>query len=314
MNQAPLFSIVMPSFNQAQYLEQAIDSVLSQDYPRIEFFILDGGSKDRSVEIIKKYESHLAGWVSEKDNGQADAVNKGFARSTGDYLGWLNSDDLFEPGALTTAAQALEQHTQVGLVYGDVRSIDSDGHTFNVMRFGNWGLEELMCFKVIGQPGAFLRRSVQQRAGFLDASYHYLLDHHYWLLIAQQAPILYIPKILAAARYHPQAKNMSMHAHYIEDARRVAAWMENEPRLADVYQRLRPRIWAGAYRLGAHYLLDGNMPKEALKLYWQCLRLHPPTALGVAHRMVYAVLALMGLGKLKSIYLKAKRSRYGYRQ
>lgn len=314
MIEVPIFSVVMPSYNQAQYLQQAIESVLDQEYPGLEFFVLDGGSKDGSVDIIRKYEKHLSGWVSEPDKGQADAVNKGFARASGEYLAWLNSDDLFEPGALRFAAEMLQEHPEAGMIFGDVRSIDAEGETFNVMRFGNWGLDELMCFKVICQPGVFMRRSVQQKTGYLDASYHYLLDHHYWLMFAQQAPMVYIPKILAAARFHPLAKNMSKQGYYIEDAYRIVEWMQHEPGLAERFQRLRPRIWAGAYRLGAHYLLDGNQPKEALKLYWKCLLAHPSTALGVAHRMAYALLSLMGLGSLKSLFLRAKRSKYGYRE
>jgi glycosyltransferase involved in cell wall biosynthesis len=310
MTEYPLFSVVTPSYNQAQYLEKTIDSILSQGYPNLEYIIVDGGSKDGSVDIIRKYEKHLAWWVSEPDKGQAEAVNKGFARCTGTFLGWLNSDDLFEPGALLIAAEALLKHPVAGMVFGDVRSIDADGNTFNIMHFNSWGLEDLMCFKVIGQPGVFMRRAVQQQVGYLDASYHYLLDHHFWLLMLKMAPMVYIPKVLAAARFHPLAKNMSKHAYYQEDAYRIVAWMQEQPDLVDQYKRLQRKIWAGAHRLGAHYLLDGKQPGAALKLYWKSLLSDPPTALQESHRMLYAMLSLVGLSRLGPLYLKLKRRKY----
>ena len=126
MNQ-PKISIITPSFNQSEFLEFTIQSVLSQDYPDLEYIIVDGGSTDGSLEIIKKYEDRLAWWVSEKDQGQTDAINKGFARATGKYLAWLNSDDTYQPGALSKAAEYLESHPEVGLVYGETNYIDQDG-------------------------------------------------------------------------------------------------------------------------------------------------------------------------------------------
>ena len=106
----PLVSIITPSFNQASFLEQTLLSVLEQDYPNIEYWVIDGGSTDNSLEIIKKYEHRMAGWVSEKDRGQADGVNKGFAKATGQIIGWLNSDDLYYPGAIAGAVEAIQQH------------------------------------------------------------------------------------------------------------------------------------------------------------------------------------------------------------
>src|ERR1051325_2361432 len=123
-----LISIVTPSYHQARYIEETIQSVLSQDYPQIEYIIVDGGSTDGSVNIIKKYEDQLAWWTSEKDEGQTDAINKGFARAKGDILAWINSDDTYEPGAVTAAAQYLHEHPDVGMVYGDCNYIDRSGN------------------------------------------------------------------------------------------------------------------------------------------------------------------------------------------
>lgn len=122
----PLVTIVTPSFNQARFLEQTIQSVLNQDYPNLEYYIMDGGSTDGSVGIIQKYSDRLAGWISEKDRGQTDAINKGFARARGEILAWLNSDDTYEPGAVSAAVAALLAHPQAAAVYADCDFIDEN--------------------------------------------------------------------------------------------------------------------------------------------------------------------------------------------
>ena len=127
MTDVPLVSIITPSYNQARYIEATMQSVFMHDYPRIEYIIVDGGSTDGTVDIIRKYENKLAWWVSEKDKGQTDAINKGFARATGDILAWINSDDTYEPGAVSAAVQFLQEHPKVGMVYGDCNFINESG-------------------------------------------------------------------------------------------------------------------------------------------------------------------------------------------
>src|SRR5512136_2224736 len=124
----PTVSIITPSFNQAHFIEETIRSVLAQDYPNLEYIIVDGGSTDGSVEIIQKYAGHLAWWVSEKDKGHADALNKGFAHARGDILAWLNSDDTYYPGAVAEAVTYLQSHPETGMVYGDADLTDNAGH------------------------------------------------------------------------------------------------------------------------------------------------------------------------------------------
>jgi glycosyltransferase involved in cell wall biosynthesis len=125
MSEFPLVSIITPSYQQAAFLEQTMKSVLEQDYPNIEYLVADGGSVDGSVEIIQRYADRLAWWVSEKDHGQGEAINKGFTRAKGKYIAWVNSDDFYMPGAIRSAVAELEAHPDVGMVFGDVKVVES---------------------------------------------------------------------------------------------------------------------------------------------------------------------------------------------
>ena len=183
--------------------------------------VVDGASTDNSVDIIRKYESKLAWWVSEKDNGQADAINKGFARATGEVIAWLNSDDYYLAGTVSAAVKIFEEHPDVVLVYGNMLAVDEDGKTFNTLNYKQLTLEDLLCFQIIGQPAVFMRRSALQAAGGLDPTFHFMLDHHLWIRIAQQGKILHVDQTWAAARYHAEAKNIAKAAEFGRDAFRI---------------------------------------------------------------------------------------------
>jgi hypothetical protein len=310
MNDAPRVSIITPSFNQAAYLEHTLRSVLGQGYPDLEYLVVDGGSDDGSVEIIRHYADQLTWWVSEKDYGQAEAINKGFARATGEIIAWLNSDDLYLPGAVQGAVQAFQQHPECGMVFSDVRSIDENGKTFNIMRYGDWRLEDLMAFNIIGQPGVFMRRAVLEQAGTLDPDYHFLLDHHLWLRMAQAAPIQHVPGEWAAARFHAAAKNVAQAARFGQEAYRIEDWMQQQPALAEKFARNRRRILAAAHRFNARYLLDGGQAWPALRSYARSLITHAPTALKEWKRILYCFATLLGLGKIKDRYLARRNRQY----
>ncbi len=302
----PLVTIITPSFNQAQFLEATINSVLNQHYPNLEYMVLDGGSSDGSVEILKRYDTQLAWWVSEPDNGQADAFNKGLARAKGKYIGWLNSDDLYLSGSLQSAIQLLEDNPEVAFVFGNVQAIDASGNVTNIMRYEDWQLEDLMCFNIIGQPGVFMRRDLLQKVGGLDPSYHFLLDHHLWLRLALQGQMLFSSQTWSAARFHVAAKNVSQAALFGEEAFRIVEWMENDPAFSDLFLENQKKIYAGAHRMNARYLLDGGKNRAALKSYWQGLRCHFSTVIPEWHRMVFALLGMVGLGELKHVYLRLR--------
>ena len=204
-----LISIVTPSFNQDRYIEETIRSVLAQDQPEIEYMIVDGGSTDRTVDIIKKYEKQLAWWVSEKDQGQTAAINKGFARAKGEVLAWLNSDDTYEPGAVAAAAKYLQDHPNVGMVYGDCNYIDTSGDVigkFNAAqtnyRLLRWG------YTHIPQQSTFLRADLWRQVGPLDPSFYFAMDYDLWTRIASRAEIRYVPRTWANFRLHTAGKTI----------------------------------------------------------------------------------------------------------
>lgn len=311
MKPQPLVSIITPSFNQAAYLEQAMLSVLDQDYPRIEYWVMDGGSTDGSQEIIQKYQDSLAGWVSKRDKGQADGVNKGFNKAGGEIVGWLNSDDLYYPGAVSAAVKAFARHPEASFVFSDVESIDEHGKAFNLMHYGDWKLQDLMTFQIIGQPGVFMRRSVLEQAGYLDLSYHYLLDVHLWIRMALIAEPEYVPDTLwAAARIHSDAKNIAHAESFGGEAFRLANWLCEDERFSPLSEKLHNKIWAGAHRLNAFYLVEAGQYKQALKSYAQVLRLAPSLSVGAFRRMGYAVLGALGAQNLRQKYVSLRLKHY----
>jgi len=305
-----LVSIITPSFNQAAYLDQTMRSVLEQDYPRIEYIVVDGGSTDTSVDIIRKYESKLAWWVSEKDKGQADAINKGFAHATGEVIAWLNSDDYYLAGTVSAAVKIFEEHLDVVLVYGNMLAVDEDGKTFNTLNYKQLTLEDLLCFQIIGQPAVFMRRSALQSAGGLDPTFHFMLDHHLWIRIAQQGKIFHADQTWSAARYHAEAKNIAQAAEFGRDAFRILDAVAQDENLAPTLAKVNRRARASAYRVDARYLLDGGQPASALFAWMSALFIHPPTALARMNIFVSAILNLFGLGKLRSAILNKRKARH----
>lgn len=206
----PLVTIVTPSYNQANFLEATIRSVLEQDYPRIEHFIIDGGSTDGSLDIIMKYASRLAGWVSEKDKGQTDAINKGFARATGEILAWLNSDDTYEPGAVGAAVEALRGRPEVGMVYGEANYIDENGRVIGRFPAAQTDYTRLRRGYVhIPQQASFWRADLWKKIGPLDSSFYFAMDYDLWVRLARISTLQYLPgQVWANFRLHAGGKSV----------------------------------------------------------------------------------------------------------
>jgi glycosyltransferase involved in cell wall biosynthesis len=211
MTSLPLVSIITPSFNQARYLEATIQSVLGQDYPRIEYIIVDGGSTDGSVDVIKKYQDKLTWWVSEKDKGQTDAINKGFNRATGDILAWINSDDTYNPGAINQAVKYLGENPEVGLVYADCNFIDEEGRIIGKFNSAQTDFRKLREGYVhIPQQTMFFRAKYWKELGPLDPSFYFAMDYDLWIRIAAHAPFKYMAgKTWANFRLHTSGKTIA---------------------------------------------------------------------------------------------------------
>jgi glycosyltransferase involved in cell wall biosynthesis len=210
MTAQPLVSIITPSFNQARYIEATIQSVLTQDYSNIEYIIVDGGSTDETVEIIKKHEGRIAWWVSEKDKGQTDAINKGFARANGQILAWLNSDDTYEPGAISAAVKYLQEHPEVGMVYGDCNFINETGHVIG--KFGSAQTDYRLLrqgYAHIPQQTMFLRADLWKQVGPLDPSFYFAMDYDLWTRLAARTQLKYIPQTWANFRLHTTGKTIA---------------------------------------------------------------------------------------------------------
>lgn len=204
----PLVSIVTPSLNQARFLEETIRSVLGQDYPRLEYLVVDGGSIDGSLEIIRRYEDRLAWWISEPDRGQTDALNKGFARAKGEIFAWLNSDDAYLPGAVAEAVEYLQSHPEAGMVYGDANLVDEEGRVIGRFPARQTDYRRLLRGYVhIPQQATFFRAELWRRVGPLDPSFYFAMDYDLWVRIARLAPLRYHRRLWANFRLHARGKS-----------------------------------------------------------------------------------------------------------
>jgi glycosyltransferase involved in cell wall biosynthesis len=207
----PKISVITPSFNQGAFIEKTINSVLSQNYPNLEFIIIDGGSIDNTVEVIKKYEQHLAYWISEPDRGQSHAINKGMSKSTGVILTWLNSDDWYLQGTLQRFAELFQQNQDVGMVVGTGRIVDLTGNEIYYKEANpEINLNSLYHWLNGGnfmQPSSAYSRAAWELSGPIDESIHIALDLDLWLKMAKQGvKFLSINEIFSEALSHPNAK------------------------------------------------------------------------------------------------------------
>jgi glycosyltransferase involved in cell wall biosynthesis len=201
-------SVISPSLNQGAFLERTIRSVVDQDCPPFEYVVCDGGSTDETPDVLARYRDRLTA-VVEPDEGQADAVNKGIRLTSGDVIGWLNSDDVYAPGALARISAEFGARADVDVVYGDAHLLDAEDRVLGRYYTEPWSPTRLVERCILCQPAVFFRRRVVERFGLLDTRLQYALDYEYWLrLAAGGATFAYVPVILAGSRLHPAAKTV----------------------------------------------------------------------------------------------------------
>jgi glycosyltransferase involved in cell wall biosynthesis len=240
---APTISVVTPSYQQGEFLERTMLSVLGQEYPALEYYVQDGGSSDGSIEIMGRYESYLAGWATAPDQGQADAINRAFTNSTGEIMGWLNSDDLLLPGALAYVAQYFVDHPQVDVVYGNRLLIDADDGQIGAWILPRHDDDVLTVADYVPQETLFWRRRIWDAAGGeLDQGFSYALD---WDLLlrfqAAGARMVRLPRFLGAFRVHDEQKTSVTLLVGLEEMGRLRERVHGRPvPIDEVLRRLRP--------------------------------------------------------------------------
>lgn len=271
----PRVSIVTPSYNQSAFLGDTIRSVLNQDYPNLEYIIIDGGSTDGSVEIIRGFESRLAYWVSEQDAGQADAINKGWRRATGEIVAYLNSDDVYEPGAIRTAAEYLAAHPDTGMIYGHCYQLTQNGQRVGMLRALPFNLKTLLLHNGIMQATVFMRRSVLDGVGLLDTSLRHAMDYDLWLRIALRHRIDALSLPLAAFRAHAASKSFGEPQGFIRDLEKSLTRTFADPALPAELRALREQAMVNAYLMTILlcYGLDQETTGRAL---WEEMVQHFP--------------------------------------
>jgi glycosyltransferase involved in cell wall biosynthesis len=212
----PTISLVTPSLNQGEFIEKTILSVLSQEYPHLEYIVMDGGSSDDTSRVLNRYSDRIR-WVSEPDHGQTNAINKGLRMTHGAVVGYLNADDTLSPGSLWKVAEAFANQPEAMWATGKCRIVDEEGveirrsiTKYKNLLLGVGGLPVLLMTNYISQPSTFWRRDALNEVGFLDENLHYTMDYEYWLRLLSRFPLLFIPDYLASFTIHPASKTTSM--------------------------------------------------------------------------------------------------------
>jgi len=255
----PVISVVTPSLNQGRFIEQTLRSVLDQDYPHLEYFVIDGGSTDGTLDILREYENRLQ-WTSEPDRGQADAIKKGFARCRGKILAWLNSDDYYEPGALRTIGQFFADHSDAELVYGDYFLEFEDGHR-ELRRKIDFDPDIFVyAYQMIAQPAAFWRRSAYEAVGGIAPALKFSMDYNLFIRLARRRGPVHLSVPLATFRLHPSSKSRTLrdqaHAEMVQIQKNLGLY-PRFPRLKRLFCRAKTlhrfRCELGQFKMGSEY-------------------------------------------------------------
>ena len=244
----PRISVITPSFNQAEFLERTMRSVLDQGYPNLEYIVIDGGSNDGSADVIRKYSHRLAYWTSQPDLGQVDAINKGLSRATGEWLCWQNSDDVFFPGAFADVAKAASENPEVGLIVGNMMLIDENDKPLRDLRYVTPDHGAMLAEgMLLANQAAFWRREVQEAVGLLDEGYHCSFDYDWFLRLTAACRGVHVNRSWGGLRLHGATKTSNHADRFAEENRRILAGREVPAWKRRFYQmrRLGRMLWRG---------------------------------------------------------------------
>lgn len=259
-NDWPKISIVTPSYNQGQFLEETILSVLNQGYPNLEYFVMDGGSTDNSVEIIQKFASQLTYWESKPDKGQSHAINKGFKMATGELVAWLNSDDVLLPGTLCEIAKVWLEDRSVGFIHGISELIDENSNSLEKTHGSTFDfLDSLMTSKnPVAQPSTFISRQCLSEVGYLDETLHMSMDWDLWLRIGNKYPTRFISKVFSGSRHWPMTKTRTQVEKSAEDHISIVKRIARDKRIG-LQSEVTKQALAAGYGLLALYQYQSSM-------------------------------------------------------
>src|SRR5712664_463639 len=291
--QLPLVSVVTPTFNQAAFLTETIESVLSQDYPNIEYLIFDDGSTDETPEILSAYTGRVE-WESHANMGQTATINKGWERSHGEIITWLNSDDTYLPGAISKAVDYLQKHPAIDIVYGDTLLTNADGSPIERMKAAEFNYDELVAkdHNPIPQPSAFIRRSVMEDVGLLDPSYYYFMDWYFWLRAGIDHSIAYFPELLSTYRLHEASKTVAQAVRAAPELEYMYRKFFSRPDLPEDIRRLETSAMINMFFTSGGYYLQGGGRKAARHMAIKALQTRPSAILrpDVLHKFLYCLL------------------------
>jgi len=252
----PRISVITPSFNQAAYLERTLRSVLDQGYPNLEYIVIDGGSTDGSVDIIRRYADRLVFWVSEPDHGQTAAINKGLQRATGEWVAWQNSDDIYYPGAFHDLAAAATKHPQAGLIIGDTMLIDERDCPLRDIRYVKPSYKALLAEgMILTNQSAFWHRSAHAEIGLMREDLHCSFDYEWFLRLAQHTEGVHVDRIWGAFRLHGETKTSLQAQRFQEENRQILVGREMPAWQKKLYKLRRLALMLGHGRIG--YVLRG---------------------------------------------------------
>lgn len=275
MQGLPLVSIVTPSFNKDAFIEETILSVKAQTYPYIEHIVIDGGSTDKTLDILRRHSNSII-WISEPDSGQSDAINKGWKIAKGEILAYLNADDIYMPWTVETAVKLLGEHPDVDMVYGKCNIIDEQGELIMECPATEFNLSDLVCGTCgLPQPTVFFRKKIIDTIGYLDADLHMAMDLDFWIRAGLLFKIKYIPQILANFRVYPGTKTVNEPLKCADECLCVLNKVFFHADLPGEVKAVKSRAYSYVHlRLGLEYCLRGQM-KQARRSLVKSVMLYP---------------------------------------